>query len=277
MEANQEFTATTLERLQPLPGAWYRSTPSPTVRCGRGASRSAVWGAGAMQGRLARGRSDLPADGRLVQRRGHDHRLPGGARDSELASTVGYEHWPGRDRRQLQPVRIRATHIYRREQDEWKLVHRHGDLAPVDASPSIPMPTGGGRGERAGGPRGLRTPRAARGQHPYEVHPDYALEMPQSGERIRGRDNLRGHQHAYPPTHHPAAPGGRCRRRVVVEAHDYGGASSPCHRHRRVPHDGKTWRETRYYAEPFQAPQWRTQWVEPMEQAPTPAGPALLG
>jgi hypothetical protein len=25
--------------------------------------------------------------------------------------------------------------------------------------------------------------------------------------------------------------------------------------------------DTRYYAEPFEAPEWRAQWVEPMEQA----------
>jgi ketosteroid isomerase-like protein len=110
---------------------------------------------------------------------------------------------------------------------------------------------------------------------PYEVHPDYVLEMPQSGERIRGRDNLQAYQQAY-----PKPPTIQLRRVIgagdmwVVEAHnDYGGG--------QIYHvidivqyrDGKIWRETRYYAEPFQAPQWRTQWVEPMEQAATPAGP----
>jgi hypothetical protein len=30
--------------------------------------------------------------------------------------------------------------------------------------------------------------------------------------------------------------------------------------------DGKIWRDTRYYAEPFEAPAWRAQWVEPMEE-----------
>ena len=28
--------------------------------------------------------------------------------------------------------------------------------------------------------------------------------------------------------------------------------------------NGKMWRDTRYYAEPFEAPQWRAEWVEPM-------------
>ena len=26
--------------------------------------------------------------------------------------------------------------------------------------------------------------------------------------------------------------------------------------------DGKMWRDTRYYAEPFEAPEWRAKWVE---------------
>ena len=26
--------------------------------------------------------------------------------------------------------------------------------------------------------------------------------------------------------------------------------------------DGKMWRDTRYYAEPFEAPAWRSRWVE---------------
>lgn len=29
--------------------------------------------------------------------------------------------------------------------------------------------------------------------------------------------------------------------------------------------DGKIWRDTRYFAELFEAPEWRSQWVERME------------
>jgi hypothetical protein len=35
--------------------------------------------------------------------------------------------------------------------------------------------------------------------------------------------------------------------------------------------DGKIWRDTRYYAEPFEAPAWRAQWVERMEERGGPA------
>jgi hypothetical protein len=30
-----------------------------------------------------------------------------------------------------QPVKIQVAQIYRREEDDWKLVHRHGDFAAV--------------------------------------------------------------------------------------------------------------------------------------------------
>jgi hypothetical protein len=40
--------------------------------------------------------------------------------------------------------------------------------------------------------------------------------------------------------------------------------------------DGKIWKETRYYAEPFDPPPWRAQWVEPIDK-PEPAVPAAVG
>lgn len=107
---------------------------------------------------------------------------------------------------------------------------------------------------------------------------DYVMEMPQSGERIRGRDNMRAFQEAYGDNATP--PSIRIRRVLVrdelwtVESVvDYGG---------QVFHgaailelrDGRIWRDTRYYAEPFEAPGWRAQWVErmnPGEQSTAPA------
>jgi hypothetical protein len=101
----------------------------------------------------------------------------------------------------------------------------------------------------------------------YELrHEDVMIDMPQSGERIRGRDNMKAMQDAY-----PGPPKVSMRRIVgsgdvwVVEARsDYNG---------RIYHganiiefrEGKIMRETRYYADPFEAPAWRAQWVEPIE------------
>jgi ketosteroid isomerase-like protein len=54
---------------------------------------------------------------------------------ADLAYTVGYEIGDvvldGTPTRQ----RLRVTQIYRRENGEWHLVHRHGDFAPTDQSP----------------------------------------------------------------------------------------------------------------------------------------------
>jgi hypothetical protein len=102
-------------------------------------------------------------------------------------------------------------------------------------------------------------------------HPeDYAMEMPQSGERIRGRESMRAFQEAFPSN--TAPPKIRIRRVMVREwlwvvesVVDYGGG--------QVMHgvailelkDGKVWRDTRYFAEPFEAPEWRSQWVERIE------------
>ena len=96
---------------------------------------------------------------------------------------------------------------------------------------------------------------------------DFVADMPQSNERVRGRDNMRELQRAFPPETMPKF----AVRRIAgagdvwtVEAvGDYGGEIF------QVVvifefRDGKIVRETRYYPEPFEAPQWRSQWVEPM-------------
>jgi hypothetical protein len=97
-------------------------------------------------------------------------------------------------------------------------------------------------------------------------HEGFVMEMLQSGERIRGRERMREFQGAY-----PAAPDMRLRRLVVREGlwvaeivSDYG--EQTLHYVSIVElKDGKMWRDTRYYAEPFDAPEWRARWVERIE------------
>ncbi len=101
----------------------------------------------------------------------------------------------------------------------------------------------------------------------YELrHEDYVMEMPQSGERIRGREKMREFQEAY-----PNPPNMRLRRVLVRDdlwvaelVSDYGGQVYDVALIIEL-RDGKMWRDTRYYAEPFEAPEWRAQWVERME------------
>ncbi|HEV8163033.1 MAG TPA: nuclear transport factor 2 family protein [Actinomycetota bacterium] len=51
----------------------------------------------------------------------------------DLAYTVGYEHtsasWDGVP---MEPYTLRVTHAYRREDGDWKIVHRHADGLTVE-------------------------------------------------------------------------------------------------------------------------------------------------
>ena len=52
----------------------------------------------------------------------------------DLAYTVGYEHNRVTVNGQPQTYTLRVTHVYRREDGEWKIVHRHGDFPPEEES-----------------------------------------------------------------------------------------------------------------------------------------------
>ena len=46
----------------------------------------------------------------------------------DMAYTLGFERFNGSIAgRPKEPVLVRVTHIYRREEGEWKIVHRHAD------------------------------------------------------------------------------------------------------------------------------------------------------
>lgn len=52
--------------------------------------------------------------------------------NGDMAYTLGYERWTGSSRgNPVGPVIVRVTHVYRREDGEWKIVHRHGDNPPA--------------------------------------------------------------------------------------------------------------------------------------------------
>jgi ketosteroid isomerase-like protein len=54
----------------------------------------------------------------------------------DMGYSVGFERFNHHtDDGRVEPITVRVTHVYRREDGEWKIVHRHGDLAPVDESP----------------------------------------------------------------------------------------------------------------------------------------------
>ena len=54
----------------------------------------------------------------------------------DLAYTVGYEHSAvSIDGAPVEPYSLRVTHVYRREDGAWKIVHRHGDAPPAGQRP----------------------------------------------------------------------------------------------------------------------------------------------
>src|ERR1041385_7729098 len=95
----------------------------------------------------------------------------------------------------------------------------------------------------------------------YEVRrPDVVIDMPQSGERFRGRDSIRAMQEMWPG---PApvitvrkVTGGR---HVWVAETDtsYGGSRGQAVVMFELDNDGMIARETRSHPQPFEAPAWR--------------------
>jgi ketosteroid isomerase-like protein len=99
------------------------------------------------------------------------------------------------------------------------------------------------------------------------VHEDFVQEWPQSGERIVGRDNAIAIGQNFPG----GLPTMRLRRTLaggdlaVLEVElTYADGSRYLGVSVLELRDGKVVKETDYFAQPFQAPQWRAQWVERM-------------
>jgi hypothetical protein len=101
----------------------------------------------------------------------------------------------------------------------------------------------------------------------HDIYDDHVIcDYPQSGERIVGRGNLQALR-----SHHPGKPSGFNVRRVLGQGDlwiteytiTYQGRAAYTvsimeFRNNKVVH------ETQYFADPFEAPLWRSQWVQPM-------------
>jgi len=103
----------------------------------------------------------------------------------------------------------------------------------------------------------------------YELRrADFVMEMPQSRERIRGRDRLRKMQEAF-----PAPAPAITVRRVTGARHvwiaegdiDYGGDRTQVVVIFELDDQCLIARETRYYLQPFEAPAWRAELAEAMD------------
>jgi len=115
--------------------------------------------------------------------------------------------------------------------------------------------------------------------------PDWFVDYPQSGERIRGNANDRAIADHYPggvPEVDPGRLAGSEDRWVVTPSFTYeriaGSGDTWWVEGKAHYSDGSTWylaslyqvrggrilRETTYWALPFDPPAWRAQWVEPI-------------
>jgi SnoaL-like protein len=92
---------------------------------------------------------------------------------------------------------------------------------------------------------------------------DYVLEMPQSGERISGRDKMRAMQQEYPapPSIEIQRISGEGDHFVVLGRSDYGGETYFVANIVEFA-NGRIARETRIYGSPFEPPAWRSKYAE---------------
>lgn len=99
----------------------------------------------------------------------------------------------------------------------------------------------------------------------HNIYDDSVLcEYPQSGEKIHGRRNLQALR-----GHHPGKPSGFSIRRIVGAGDLWVTEYVISYQGKQFStisimefQDGKVVHETQYFAEPFEAPAWRSQWVE---------------
>lgn len=102
----------------------------------------------------------------------------------------------------------------------------------------------------------------------HDIYADDAIcDYPQSGERIFGRSNLQALR-----SHHPGRPSGFNVRRMLGEGEVWITEYTIDYQERPAFtvsimefRDGKVVHETQYFADPFEAPAWRSQWVKRIE------------
>ena len=99
----------------------------------------------------------------------------------------------------------------------------------------------------------------------HDIYADDAIcDYPQSGERILGRKNLQALR-----GHHPGHPSGFTVKRILGSANLWITEYTITYQGRPAFtvsimefSDGKVIHETQYFTDPFEAPAWRSQWVQ---------------
>ena len=71
----------------------------------------------------------------------YDFEVVAAGASGDLAYTVGYEHNRVKFEGEPRTYTLRVTHVYRREDGQWRIVHRHGDFPPAADQPIAFSPT----------------------------------------------------------------------------------------------------------------------------------------
>jgi ketosteroid isomerase-like protein len=138
----QEFLATGLKRQIDADFALHDGDPEPRLALWSRTDPLTLFGAAVP---VESGRDGVEDVARwlathMSQSRKFDVELVAAGVSGDLAYTVGFEHSEySYDSGPVRAAVLRVTHIYRRENGEWRIVHRHGDHPPIDARrPSTP-------------------------------------------------------------------------------------------------------------------------------------------
>jgi len=99
----------------------------------------------------------------------------------------------------------------------------------------------------------------------HVIYDDHAIcDYPQSGERILGRSNLQALR-----SHYPGKPSGFNVKRILgrgdlwITEYAITYQGGPSHTVSIMEfRNGKVVHETQYFADPFEAPAWRSGWVQ---------------
>jgi ketosteroid isomerase-like protein len=67
--------------------------------------------------------------------RSYEHEIVAADVVGDMAYTVGYEHTQASVDGEARTYTLRATQVYRHENGEWKVVHRHADTMPEAGQP----------------------------------------------------------------------------------------------------------------------------------------------
>jgi ketosteroid isomerase-like protein len=129
-----DFLATTLTRQAEAEEAIHNGDPGPRLAMWSTKEPVTVLGAG----RSATGQEEARQLFRWLGAHFSDctafrFELVAAGVSGDLAYAVGYEHtsvsWDGVP---VEPYTLRVTHAYRREDGEWRIVHRHADSLSAD-------------------------------------------------------------------------------------------------------------------------------------------------